>query len=363
MYIGYVFRYHLEVRQRLMNQQRDYSFNSSPEHPLDRRGFLAQGAGAVTAVAMFEYAMASTPSAYAAAACATTLPIPATQPALGGNSLKYCLNTSTIHGEVVPLVDQITVAQKAGYDSMELWLRDIDKYLAAGGTLGDLRKRIADAGLTIESSIAFAPWILMDEAKHKAALEQAKKEMDMIVAIGGKRIAAPPAGATDGDRLDLNVAGDRYRALLEVGRQSGCIPQLEVWGFSKNLSKLSEVLHVAAAAQHPDACVLPDVYHLYKGGSEFHDLGLLAGNKIHVFHMNDYPDMPRDKINDSDRVYPGDGIAPISKVLQTVFASGFNGVLSLELFNREYWKMDPLENATIGLKKTKAVVEAAKVVR
>ena len=185
----------------------------------------------------------------------------------------------------------------------------------------------------------------------------------MIVSIGGKRIAAPPAGATDGDRLDLNVAGDRYRALLEVGRQAGCVPQLEVWGFSKNLSKLSEVLHVAAAAQHPDACVLPDVYHLYKGGSEFHDLGLLAGNKIHVFHMNDYPDMPRDKINDSDRVYPGDGIAPISKVLQTVFASGFNGVLSLELFNREYWKMDPLENATIGLKKTKAVVEAAKVAR
>jgi len=346
-----------------MKQQRDLPSNSSSNLPVDRRGFLGQGAGAVTALAMFEYAIASRQPAHATSACADTEPTPATQPALGGKSLKYCLNTSTIHGEVVPLVDQITVAQKAGYDAMELWLRDIDKYLSGGGTLGDLRKRIADAGLSIESSIAFAPWILMDEAKHKVALEQAKKEMDMIVAIGGKRIAAPPAGATDGERLNLDVAGDRYRALLEVGRQAGCIPQLEVWGFSKNLSKLSEVLHVAAAAQHPDACVLPDVYHLYKGGSEFHDLGLLAGNKIHVFHMNDYPDMPRDKITDADRVYPGDGIAPISKVLQTVFASGFNGVLSLELFNREYWKMDPLENATIGLKKTKAVVEAAKVVR
>ncbi len=277
-------------------------------------------------------------------------------PNSGVPALKYCLNTSTIQGEVVPIVEQIEIARKAGYDAIEFWLRDIDKYVSSGGTLSELRTRIADAGLTVESAIAFAPWILMDESAHRKALDQAKKEMEIVVAVGGKRIAAPPAGATDGARLDLDVAGERYRALLEVGRNAGCVPQLEVWGFSKNLSKLSEVLYVAAAAQHPDACVLPDVYHLYKGGSQFQDLALLAGTKIHVFHMNDYPEMPRDKINDSDRVYPGDGVAPITEILKTVLASGFAGVLSLELFNREYWKMDPLENATLGLQKMKASV-------
>jgi sugar phosphate isomerase/epimerase len=131
-----------------------------------------------------------------------------------------------------------------------------------------------------------------------------------------------------------------------------------VWGFSKNLSKLSEVLYVAAASQHPDACVLPDVYHLYKGGSNFEDLALLAGTKVHVFHINDYPDIPRDKITDADRVYPGDGIAPIAKVFKTVMSSGFSGVISLELFNRKYWERDPLENATEGLRKTKAAMAA-----
>jgi len=277
---------------------------------------------------------------------------------IGASKLKYCLNTSTIHGEVVPIVDQVTIAQKAGYDSMEIWLRDVDKYTSSGGSLPDLRKRISDAGLTLESAIAFAPWILMDKQAHQKALEQAKKEMEIVVALGGKRIAAPPAGAVDGELLNLDIAGERYRALLELGRTLGCLPMLEVWGFSKNLSRLAEVLHVAASAQHPDACVLPDVYHLYKGGSNFNDLGLLAGNKIPVFHMNDYPDMPRDKITDADRVYPGDGIAPIGSILKTVFASGFNGVLSLELFNREYWKLDPLENATVGLKKMKSVVPA-----
>jgi len=242
----------------------------------------------------------------------------------GVSKLKYCLNTSTIHGEVIPIVEQVSIAQKAGYDSLEIWLRDVDKYTSGGGSLSDLRKRIADAGLTLESAIAFAPWILSDLEAHKKALEQAKKEMEIVVALGGKRIAAPPAGAVDGELLNLDVAGERYRALLELGRAVGCLPMLEV----------------------------------YKGGSNFNDLGLLAGTKIPVFHMNDYPDMARDKISDADRVYPGDGIAPIGEILKTVMASGFNGVLSLELFNREYWKLDPLENATVGLRKMKSVIPA-----
>ena len=191
-----------------------------------------------------------------------------TPPIARNNKVKFCLNTSTIHGEVIPIVDQIAIAQKAGYDAMEPWLRDIDKYTSQGGTLSDLKKRIADAGLTIESSIAFANWIVDDDSARKKGLEQARKEMDIVTAIGGIRIAAPPAGATDGPPLNLDRAAERYHALLEVGRAAGCTPQLEVWGFSKNLSKLAEVLYVAAAAQHPDACVLPDIYHLYKGGSE-----------------------------------------------------------------------------------------------
>ena len=273
--------------------------------------------------------------------------------------IKFCLNTSTIHGEVIPVVDQVGIAMKAGYNAIEFWLRDITKYADQGGSLPDLRKRIADAGLTLESSIAFANWIVDDEATRKKGLEQARKEMDIITSLGGLRIAAPPAGATNGPVLNLDQVAERYRALLEVGQAAGCTPQLEVWGFSKNLSRLPEVLYVAAAAQHPDACVLPDIYHLYKGGSEFHDLKLLSGERVHVLHMNDYPDIPRDKIGDADRVYPGDGIAPIGKALSSVLASGFQGVLSLELFNRTYWMQDPNEVAKTGLERMKQAVTLA----
>ena len=59
-------------------------------------------------------------------------------------------------------------------------------------------------------------------------------------------------------------------------------------------------MFVAIESGHPKACLLPDVYHIYKGGSDFAGLGLLSGSAIQVFHVNDYPaDPPRETINDA----------------------------------------------------------------
>lgn len=276
------------------------------------------------------------------------------------SDFRYCLNTSTIRGQKLGIVDQIQVAAKAGYDGIEIWLNDVEEYLKSGGKLDELRRVLSSEGLKVESAIAFANWIVDDDAARAKGLEVAKRDMEVVRLLGGRRIAAPPAGATDKPGLDLRAAADRYRKLLEIGSQFEVAPQLEVWGFSKNLHKLSEVLFVAAEAAHPDACILPDVYHLYKGGNSFSSLPLLSGTKIHVFHMNDYPaDPPRETINDSHRVYPTDGIAPLSYILQQLRASGFQGVLSLELFNPEYWKQDAAEVALTGLTKMKQAVATA----
>ncbi len=66
-------------------------------------------------------------------------------------------------------------------------------------------------------------------------------------------------------------------------------------------------------------------------------------------------------MNDSHRVYPGDGIAPMSKILTAIGGNGREITLSLELFNRDYWKQDALEVAKTGLSKMKTAVAAANV--
>lgn len=287
----------------------------------------------------------------------------------------YCLNTSTVRlaegqwGNSRPVVELIDIASKAGYQAIEPWVSELDQYEKGGGSLNDLGKRIADAGLVVPDAIGFAEWLVEDDERRKKGLEQAKRDMDKVRLIGGKRLAAPPVGATGGTSrrddpkhtqpVELLKAAERYRALLDLGRSMGVTPVVEVWGFSKCLSRLGETLLVAAECGETGGCVLPDVYHLYKGGSEFAGLRVASGAAIGIFHVNDYPKIERPKITDQDRVYPGDGVAPLGDVFRTLRDVGYRGFLSLELFNHTYWKQDPHAVAKAGLEKLKTVVKAA----
>jgi len=275
-------------------------------------------------------------------------------------AFRFSLNTATLRGQKLGIVKEIEVAVAAGYDGIEPWVESVQQYERGGGSLSDLRKRISDSGLTVEGAISFPEWIVEDDARRAKGLERAKAEMDLMAQIGGKRFAAPPAGATNLPKLDLVKAAERYRALLEIGDQFGIVPELELWGFSKNMSRLGECVGVAVETGHPKACVLPDIFHVYKGGSDFHGLGLLGPTMVQVLHMNDYPaEPPREKIDDSYRLYPGDGIAPVADILRLLRQTGGQKVLSLELFNRKLWAEDPLEVAKTGLAKMKAVAEQA----
>jgi sugar phosphate isomerase/epimerase len=292
-----------------------------------------------------------------AATAATTLGSADAAPAEIKHEFRLCMNTSTLSGHKLPLVQELELIAKTGYQGVEPWIREIDEYVKAGGTLKDLRKRIDDMGLRIESCIGFFEWIVDDDAKRGKALEEARRNFDQVAQIGGHMLAAPPMGATERDDMNLLKAAERYRALIDLGENYGVVPQVEVWGFSKTIGRLGEAALIAMESGHPKACILGDVYHFYKGGTKLEGLKMLQGKYFATLHMNDYPaNPPRETINDSHRVYPGDGIAPIVEILRDLKAIGFQGPLSLELFNRDYWKQDAATVAKTGLAKMKAVL-------
>jgi sugar phosphate isomerase/epimerase len=108
---------------------------------------------------------------------------------------------------------------------------------------------------------------------------------------------------------------------------------------------------------HPSAKVLLDVYHLYKGGSSLDTLSLLNPSAIAILHVNDYPArLSPAEITDADRTYPGDGVAPIKRILQTLRNEDQALILSTEVFNKTYYSQDALTVAKTALSKMKAVV-------
>lgn len=315
---------------------------------LSRREMLAGAAAALAAAA--RPAIASAARTPQPAAARTR---PASEP------FGYCLNTSTIRGNNLDFPAVVTAASKAGFHAIEPWITEIDRYATSGGTLKDLGKRIADAGLTVENAIAFNAFLDDDETRRAASMEKLKVDMDKVAQIGGKRIAVPP-GNNRAAAVSLDNAARYYRDALEMGEKMGVQPLLELWGTHPVLGPLSHGIYVTVAAGRADASLLLDVFHLYKGGTPFTALKQINGAALHVMHLNDYPQAADSStLNDSNRIYPGDGVAPLRQIFRDLRDSGFRGYFSLELFNKEYWTKSADENLKTAMEKIRATVRSA----
>ncbi|MDB6036641.1 MAG: Xylose isomerase domain protein barrel, partial [Verrucomicrobiales bacterium] len=77
----------------------------------------------------------------------------------------FCLNTATIRGQKLGIVEEIDIAAKAGYNAIEPWVSAFEEYSKKGGDLKDLKKRVDDSGLVVASAIGFPEWIVDDDAR------------------------------------------------------------------------------------------------------------------------------------------------------------------------------------------------------
>jgi sugar phosphate isomerase/epimerase len=316
---------------------------------LSRRDVLGTLAGSVAAAAAGAIPLRAAPSQ------------PARRRRTAAEPFGYCLNTSTIRGNQLDIVKVVDAAAKAGFDAIEPWITELDAHAKAGGSLKDLGKRIADAGLTVENAIAFNSVLTDDGAARAASLEKLKIDMDKVAQIGGLRIATVPGRAAPGAApLSLDTAAAYYREALELGEKMAVQPLFELWGTHPQFGPLRNGIYVTVAAGRPDASLLLDIFHLYKSGTPFTALKQINGGALHVVHINDYPQAADPStLNDGNRVYPGDGVAPFRQILRDMRDNGFRGCFSLELFNRDYWAKSADENLKTGLEKIRAVVRAA----
>ena len=152
--------------------------------------------------------------------------------------------------------------------------------------------------------------------------------------------------------LKAEEIAERYAAVLDLGKEMGVKPLLEYWGHSVNLPRLEDALAVLKILGRPDAAVLADVYHTYRGGGSFEMFRSLSVATLPVLHVNDCPPAkPREKLADADRVWPGDGVAPWGEIFAALDAAKASPWLSIELFNPAYWRTSPADTLRTGVEK------------
>lgn len=275
----------------------------------------------------------------------------------GTSPFPLCMNTSTIRP--TPIEEKIDACGKAGYDALELWTQDLEQYRDAGKDVADLKKRIEDHGMFVIDTIGLWDGMPVEEAAFQKQMDVNKRRMELAARAGSRHIAVLPL--PDREHFDLKRTAARYRQILEVGlNEIGIHPAMEFVSVFKGITRMGQVAQIAIDADHPKAIIIPDTFHLHNGGSGFSGIRHIQGDFIATFHWNDVKAEPAPgSMRDSDRIYPGEGILPLEQALRDLVAIGYRGPLSLELFRREHWEMDPNVVARDGLKSMRDQVERA----
>lgn len=274
----------------------------------------------------------------------------------GASPWPLCLDTYTILP--ASLDEKVEIAAKAGYDAIEPWDRELIQYENNGGDLWELGKKIKDLGLFVPSVIGLWNAIPPNDDEFEASLEGTRNRMRLAKAIGSEHIQTIPN--TVGNGYDIKKVAQRYRQIIEIGESEFGLKASLVFVKFFPLKTMGQAMQVALDANHPNASIIPDTFHMYISEGGFEGLKLMNGNAISIFQFADAPGhIAPNELTDADRVFPGDGVLPLPKILTDLYNTGFKGCISLELYNPEYHKRDLYEVAREGLDKTlKVILEA-----
>jgi len=128
------------------------------------------------------------------------------------------------------------------------------------------------------------------------------------------------------------------------------------------ISTLTTLLRMTREAAHPNMAPLLDFYHFWSGLNKLEDLDLIRPREIGHVHFQDVPDMPRELLDNTTRIIPGDGAAPLTKILRKLADKGYAGPLSVELFLPKFQQGDPFEVAREIRQKAETVMRQARVI-
>ena len=147
----------------------------------------------------------------------------------------------------------------------------------------------------------------------------------------------------------------------EAAKQFKLTAMIEFARNSTFIATLTTALKLIREAAHGNVKPMLDCYHFWSGLNKFEDLDLLQPNELAHVHFQDVPDMPRELLDNTTRLIPGDGVSPLVKILKKIQEKGYAGPLSVELFLPEFQQGDPYEVAKRIREKAEGVMRQARV--
>ncbi|MDQ1024513.1 4-hydroxyphenylpyruvate dioxygenase [Streptomyces umbrinus] len=229
------------------------------------------------------------------------------------------------------LTEKLTAAARAGFDGVEIFENDL---LASPLTPEEVRARCADLGLSIDLYQPMRDIEAVPSEEFARNLRRAEHKLRLMERLGADTVlvcSSVSPLAEDDDAL----AAFQLRRLAELAEGFGIRVAYEALAWGRHVSTYDHAWRIVEAADHPALGTCLDSFHILARGSDPKGIEDIPGEKIFFLQLADAPLMAMDVLQWSRhyRCFPGQGGFDVAGLVGHVMRAGYEGPLSLEVFN------------------------------
>ncbi|WP_203185909.1 bifunctional sugar phosphate isomerase/epimerase/4-hydroxyphenylpyruvate dioxygenase family protein [Streptomyces pratensis] len=236
------------------------------------------------------------------------------------------------------LTEKLAAAARAGFDGVEIFENDL-----IGSPLSpeEIGERAADLGLTIDLFQPMRDIEAVPADEFARNLRRAEHKFRLMRRLGADTVlvcSSVSPYAVDDDAL----AAEQLRRLSDLAQESGIRVAYEALAWGRHVSTYEHAWRIVEAADHPALGVCLDSFHILARGSDVTGIEDIPGGKIFFLQLADAPQMALDVLQWSrhHRCFPGQGDLDVAGLVRAAVRAGYDGPLSLEVFNDVFRQAD-----------------------
>jgi 4-hydroxyphenylpyruvate dioxygenase len=259
--------------------------------------------------------------------------------------MKTSIATVSISGS---LVEKLHACAAAGFDGVEVFEPDL---IASDHSPEELRELARRLGLSLDLYQPLRDIEGVDEATFTENLRRAAATFATAQRLGIDTVLVCSNVATATVDSDEHSA-DQLRRLGDVALHYGVRVAFEALAWGRFVDDYRRAWRIVELADHPAVGVCLDSFHVLSRGHDPAAIEQIPGAKIFYLQLADAPALSMDVLSWSrhHRLFPGEGAFDLPTFVAHVLTTGFDGPLSLEVFNDTFRQTDPNRTAVHALR-------------
>lgn len=257
--------------------------------------------------------------------------------------MKTSIATVSISGD---LREKLAAISAAGFDGIEIFEND---FLAFDGSPRDVGAMIRDAGLEITLFQPFRDFEGMPEPHRARAFDRAERKFDLMQELGTDLMLVC-SNVSPVSLGGINRAADDFAELGARAAARGLRVGYEALAWGRHVNDHRDAWEVVRRADHPNVGIILDSFHTLARKTDVDTIRAIPGDRIFIVQLADAPLIDMDLLYWSRhfRNMPGEGDLAVTDFMRAVAATGYDGVLSLEIFNDQFRGGSPKSIAVDG---------------